>query len=548
MKSKISAQKLRGGYYTPEEITKFLSSWAIKTNKDRILEPSCGDGNFLISVVEKLVSLQATTKDCSEQISAIELDRKEYNKAIKRLATKKIALKKGNAVNGDFFNYFKKIYKQGKKFDVVIGNPPFIRYQDFPEKHREVAFSQMNEFGFTPNRLTNIWVPFLSLSSMLLKPKGRLAMVIPAELFQVNYAGETRKFLSNFFSKINIITFKSLVFQGIQQEVVLLLAEKNSKSTGIRTLEIKNLDDFKKLTLSKVNKTKVKSIDHNKEKWIKYFLDEEEIDLLRKVAAMKKVKSLSNYLDVDVGVVTGKNDFFIFDDTLARQRKIKSYTKKVIARSNQLVGTTYDHKDFEKDLKEEKKVFLLDLHNSKKVESKPLLKYISYGESLGVNEGYKCRIRKVWYKVPSTHNADIFCLRQVHLHPKLIENKIISTCTDTIHRGKIKGNVNAGKLCTAFINSMTFAHSEISGRSYGGGVMTFEPTEIEKLIIPNQDCWDNLDGAWTDNEIRKGNIDSVLDYNDQLLLSEGLGLSKKEVNMLRMIWRKLRDRRLNRKG
>ena len=93
MKSKISAQKLRGGYYTPEEVTKFLSSWAIKTNKDRILEPSCGDGNFLISVVEKLVSLQATTKDCSEQISAIELDRKEYNKAIKRLATKKIALK-----------------------------------------------------------------------------------------------------------------------------------------------------------------------------------------------------------------------------------------------------------------------------------------------------------------------------------------------------------------------------------------------------------------------------------------------------------------------
>ena len=87
--------------------------------------------------------------------------------------------------------------------------------------------------------------------------------------------------------------------------------EKNSKSTGIRTLEIKNLDDFKKLTLSKVNKTKVKSIEHNKEKWIKYFLNEEEIDLLRKVAAMKKVKSLSNYLDVDVGVVTGKNDFFI---------------------------------------------------------------------------------------------------------------------------------------------------------------------------------------------------------------------------------------------
>ena len=79
------------------------------------------------------------------------------------------------------------------RFDAVVGNPPFVRYQQFPEVQRAAAFSLMAEFGFHPNRLTNAWVPFLALSSLCLGENGRLAMVIPAELLQVTYAAEIRK-------------------------------------------------------------------------------------------------------------------------------------------------------------------------------------------------------------------------------------------------------------------------------------------------------------------------------------------------------------------
>ena len=51
-------------------------------------------------------------------------------------------------------------------------------------------------------------------------------MVIPAELFQVNYAGETREFLARYFDRLTLITFQKLVFEEIQQEVILLLGEK----------------------------------------------------------------------------------------------------------------------------------------------------------------------------------------------------------------------------------------------------------------------------------------------------------------------------------
>ena len=85
-----------------------------------------------------------------------------------------------------------------------------------------MAFTLMNKYGFKPNRLTNIWLPFSQLSPrvMSLKPEWlRLGMVIPAELFQVDYAAEARQFLSGFFDRLTIITFKQLVFDDIRQEV-----------------------------------------------------------------------------------------------------------------------------------------------------------------------------------------------------------------------------------------------------------------------------------------------------------------------------------------
>ena len=48
-----SAEKLRGGFYTPEEIAAFILKWGINGSADYdILEPSCGDGVFLEQLKE----------------------------------------------------------------------------------------------------------------------------------------------------------------------------------------------------------------------------------------------------------------------------------------------------------------------------------------------------------------------------------------------------------------------------------------------------------------------------------------------------------------
>jgi adenine-specific DNA-methyltransferase len=47
IKDGLTAQKLRGGYYTPKQIAKFLCKWAVDEHTNKVLEPSCGDGNFV---------------------------------------------------------------------------------------------------------------------------------------------------------------------------------------------------------------------------------------------------------------------------------------------------------------------------------------------------------------------------------------------------------------------------------------------------------------------------------------------------------------------
>src|SRR5439155_12281198 len=131
-------------------------------------------------------------------------------------------------------------------------------------------------------------------------------------------------------------------------------------------------------------------------------------------------------------------------------------------------------------------------------------------------------------------------------YPKIILNDANATCTDTIHRVRLRNGTPPKTVAAAFLNSLTFAFSEVIGRSYGGGVLELEPNEAEELPLPLTGA-DALDLVELDRLLRVGNIDIVLDITDGVLLRGALGLSIQETQTLRAIWQKLRDRRINRK-
>lgn len=539
MKPMEGYNKLRGGYYTPDKISEFIAAWAIRSPEDSVLEPSCGNGSFLSAITRRLGALGATADQIRENVTGIELDGGEAGKSAQYGTT---------VICEDFFTYYEETIDEKRQFDVIVGNPPFIRYQNFTETYRKTAFSLMNKHGFHPNRLTNIWLPFLALSCKALNPGGRVGMVIPAELFQVNYAAEARQFLSTFFDELTLVTFKRLLFEDIQQEVVLLLGERGCGRQGIKVVELCGLDDLVKHGQSCLENAEAKPSDHSTDKWVKYYLSNEELDLLQRLNNDARITNATDLYEINVGLVSGENDFFVINQEAVAESHLQDSVLPIISRSEQLKGVQLTDEDYSNLVSLGKRVFFFAPGN---VEVKDLTeeqrKYIQWGEEKEFHKNYKCRIRTKWYHVPQTWRADAFLIRQAHLYPRMILNVKHALVTDTLHKVRFLDGVQGPSVAAAFLNTYTFALSETIGRSYGGGVLTFEPSEMRKMRIPMRMA-ERLDLQKIDLWQRNGEIEKILAYSDTILLREGLALSEYEIGLLHGIWNKMSGRRMTRKN
>ncbi|MDL2311466.1 class I SAM-dependent methyltransferase [Bacteroidales bacterium OttesenSCG-928-B11] len=526
-----SAEKLRGGFYTPEPIASFILKWGINGSVDYdILEPSCGDGVFLEQLRESNHRFNSVT--------AIEFDEIEAEKA------ERVNLNNKTVINTDFHLYCNETIQ---RFDLIVGNPPYIRYQYFDKDQQIEADKIFNRAKLKYSKLTNAWVSFVVGSSLLLKEKGKIGFVIPAELLQVSYAQQLREFLGHFYNKINIISFEKLVFPDIQQEVVLLLCEKNdSNSHLIEHLELRNASDLAKLDVNKL-KSPTKKIDFKSKKWTYYFLEQEEIDFLEKIASDKNISTIGKYADVEVGITTGANNYFTVPYSIVQFYQLEEFAKPMVGRSVQVNSIVFTQKDWQKNVQSEAKANLLVFPPKEQLNGRLGVKsYLEYGESVGINKGYKTGIRDDWFVIPSIKLSEALFIRRNNLFPRLILNEAGAYTTDTMHRVFIKEQTNKYAFIASFYNSLSLAFSEIVGRSYGGGVLELMPSEAEKILLPycaeNEELLSVIDGMMR----KKKNIDEILKITNDEILKHGYGFSDKEIKFADSIWKKLSARRLNR--
>ena len=545
-KSIQSHEKLFGCYYTPSQITSFLVKWAVRSPTETILEPSCGDGQFFHALAEHLLSFPNFNKI---EIQGVEIDKIEAEKALDVL--RESSFEKYHVEIADFFKLYTKIKE--KRFSTVIGNPPFIRFQNMTEKNRNLVFEIIKELGYRPSKLSNAWCAFLQLAIELVETGGRLAMVIPAELLQVNYAKELRQRLTTSFKNIILINFKKNAFAGILQEVVLLLAEgrlhaNNSSSCDIQTIEIEDTNDLSSIE-KMTNYISHAPLRHEKPgmKWTSLFVDNEAFELIHSFNDKFKLKKLGHYASVDVGIVTGRNSFFMLD--MASKKEMngipKDFFVNIIGKTAALKSFIFDKNDY-KEYSKSFPCYLLNT-NGKEFSSFPreLKLYIKRGESAEINKGYKCRIRQRWFDVPSISVPDAFIFRQIHLFPLLVTNDAKVTATDTIHRVNFIKHVDIKKFSSLFFNSLSLLWGEICGRSYGGGVLEFQPSEAEELpVIYHDDIQIDIDVV--DNLLRSGNWEKALDYVDECSLIGYYGLSYSQLKTIRNAWSHFKNRRIYR--
>lgn len=538
LKQDSTEQKLRGAYYTPLQLANAMVSLFTTENIATILEPSCGDGVFIDSLV------QHGFLNNIEGVTAVEIVSDEAEKLQKRYRDED----KVSILNEDFFDFYERCHSNNK-YDLIVGNPPYIRYQYLTEKQREIQSEILTAHGMKSNKLINAWVCFVVACVQMLSEKGKLAMVLPAEIMQVAYAEDLRLFLSNQLSAITLITFEKLVFPEIEQEVVVFIGEKGEKEKGIRIVEMNDLNGFKTLDLEKNGYQKLM---HAKEKWTKYFISAEEVKVIQNIRNDGRFAKFSDYGVINIGITTGNNDYFSIDKDTEEKYKLGSVTIPLIGRSSHSHGIYFIEEDWKKNVDENKKAMLLSFPDIPyKDYPKSHKEYIKKGEAEGENKGYKCSIRDRWYIVPSIWVPDAFFLRRNNIYPKFVLNRCNAVSTDTMHRMKFNDGVDGELLLLSYYNSISFAFTEICGRSYGGGVLEILPGEMGNIMLPkiqnlNSDIKQKLMSKIDEIVRNKGDIEIALNMVDKEVLVDILGIDTNVCNICRAIWKKLQKRRLGR--
>jgi adenine-specific DNA-methyltransferase len=556
-------QKLRGGYYTPPKLALALARWALNGSSEvRLLEPSCGDGAFLEAV--QTASINSLPRNIDVHIDAVELNGKEILKAQNRLSGNGISKRREGFHNLDFFKWISLPTNRKREWDVIIGNPPYIRYQYFDLDQRILAQRIFENAGLPFTQRTNAWVPFVISSIQHLAPGGRMAFVLPAEIMHIMHASGLRSLLEQEMSEITIWNLKDMVFNEVLQGVVLLTTVRKNrpfqplrsriatsglfdsftdeKPAEITICEVQNSEHLPDLLVP----TMVPTV-HTDGEWMFGLLTPAERCITEKVTALDEVQRFTHYASVDIGIVTGANDFFVVDEQTRDAYGLGEISYPMLAKSDLIKGITYKSKDHKQNVLRGRKVFFLRFPESAPSKLPSLMKkYIAIGESQNLHERYKCRIRSPWYCVPYVWTSEMALLKRCHLFPKLVVNEMGAYSTDTAYRIRLNEEFVDKKdaLAFSFLNSFTLLHAEILGRHYGGGVLELVPSEIERLPIPLYEPT-STEFETLDRMVRSsvGQSD-ILDYVDDLVLYKFLHLSRPDIKLLRKAHLRLQNRRL----
>jgi adenine-specific DNA-methyltransferase len=369
-------------------------------------------------------------------VTAFELDKNEAAKATGR--ARQAGLGNVSVHAADFLAWaVAHIGDETTRFEAVLGNPPFVRYQYLPEPFQERAEEVFNQLRLPFTKHTNAWVPFILASLALLRPGGRLAMVVPAEIIHVMHAQSLRSYLGRECRRLVVIDPEEIWFSDTLQGAVLLLAEKRrdkaDKAEGLGIFPVKGRE-FLDLDPADVFATpraiNGKTVEG---KWTRAILGPETRELFDQLAGHPEVHRFEDVAQVDVGIVTGANKYFLVTDDVVRRFHLERWAHPMFGRSEHCPGIIYDKRQHEANARAGNPTNFLWLQGEA-IRDSAARAYIKQGEAQTLHTRYKCRVRSPWYTVPSVYSTEVGMLKRAHDTPRLILNRLGAYTTDTAYR------------------------------------------------------------------------------------------------------------------
>lgn len=521
-------RKARGAFFTPDALADFLADWAVREPTDRVLDPSCGEASLLTAAGRRLRALGG-----EGEIHGLDVHPPSVDAAHQILEAEGF---KSELRVGDFFDE-----EPQSRFDAVIGNPPYIRYQSFTGKDRikaqKAAFAQ----GVRLSGLANAWAAFVVHASQFLKKDGRLALVLPAVLLSVNYAAPVRGFLLSHFRSVKLVLFEERVFPDVMEEVVLLLAEGRGSTQQFDVFQVKDLRGLAAITGMPAAEARPWTPTEADDKWTEALLPPQAAELYASLTTGPHFSELLTWGETDLGMVTGNNRYFTLTAAdVARLGLRATETRRISPPgSRHLRGLTFTDRTFMELAQAGQRVFLFCPDRDR--PSAAAQRYIELGERERVHEAYKCAVRTPWWMVPSVRIPDLFLTYMNQDVPRLVGNQAAAAHLNSVHGVTLHEEhrgLGMDLLPLTMLNSVTMLGAELVGRSYGGGLLKIEPREADRLPMPSPEAVAHAAERLRElrpqlaKQLRNSQLSTVAKAVDEVLLEEQLRLGRHEIAIL----------------
>ena len=318
-------RKEQGITYTPEDIREYMTDIvrAQIAVTDRLIDPACGCGWFLLSFYHALMNkyyesgTQLPIKELHEKILSCSIfgaDHSEISCVISKISLSLLYPEYAECANiykADSLTEAGR-YFELKSFDWVITNPPYIGHKKIQPDYRKKLRLYYSEVFYDK---ADISYCFFKLGYSLLKENGTLLFITSRYFTQSQFAEGLRKFLLNNFTFKSVLDFFGIrPFKNIGIDPLILQLTKGYSPGNIfsavkpLSIEFNPIDNNNSyMSVSSVSQDELKNGNLS-------FLSEEELESAKKIS-LRCTSTLEDYMISFQGVITGCDKAFVTEKT-----------------------------------------------------------------------------------------------------------------------------------------------------------------------------------------------------------------------------------------
>ncbi|MHA1284865.1 MAG: Eco57I restriction-modification methylase domain-containing protein [Promethearchaeota archaeon] len=319
------------------------------------------------------------------------------------------------AVELKAFNWsqeFKEIIKDGG-FDIIIGNPPYIRREKIEDEIKPILEKKYKIFHGN----ADLYCYFFERAISLLKPEGVLGFITSNKWMKTDYGRKLRFFLNSFFIQEIINFFELRVFKDASTEPAIIILKKDRKKntrikiTLMETLKFEDLNQYVKNNhfLFNQNELNRESVDQptlneiNKSMGIWNFTNPIAKKILNKI---KRYPPLEEFLGKDkikMGIKPERTRIFRINKEM-RDKLIQKNRNSIEIIKPLLIGT-----DIERYIYNFQDFYLILTKNGIEIDKYPAIKeyLLEYKEDLEKRDSVKKKTSK-WYELRPCDYYDLF--------------------------------------------------------------------------------------------------------------------------------------------